>query len=121
MLAAFSVLNVNSVHNVIISYHSKQSESQNDVIEKIKNIWIILEKFCADKKIVQIGLADIEEAAFISIYEWANVKPNIIQINLTTCCVVPPTLRDFCKDNDVQLLTHSDPHGKTVLLGFFVN
>ncbi|KAF2883563.1 hypothetical protein ILUMI_22627 [Ignelater luminosus] len=107
---AFTSLNINSVHNVIIAYHEKQNEGQNDIIGKIKNIWKTLESYARDKKIFQIGLSDIEENAFRSIYDWADVKPSIIQINLATCCVVPPTLQAFCKDNEVQLLTHSDPN-----------
>lgn len=107
-------MNINSVHNVIIAYHNKESEGQNDVVDKIKNIWRILENFTREKKILQIGLSDVEEAAFRTVYEWADVKPSIIQINLATCCVVPPTLQAFCKDNEVQLLTHSDPNGERV-------
>lgn len=106
----FKALNISSVQNVVLSYNNKQSEGQNDVIEKIKNIWKTLEKFVQDKKILQIGLSDVEELVFTTIYDWANIKPNIIQINLASCCVVPPTLQAFCKDNDVQLLTHSDPN-----------
>lgn len=33
----------------------------------------------------------------------------ILQINLATCCVVPKELQMFCKERDIQLLTHSDP------------
>lgn len=33
----------------------------------------------------------------------------ILQINLTTCCVVPKDLQLFCKERDISLLTHSDP------------
>lgn len=44
-----------------------------------------------------------------------QVKPNIVQINLTACCVVPPALQEFTKQNDIQLLTHSDPAGKYLL------
>lgn len=43
-----------------------------------------------------------------------QVKPSIIQINLSSCCVVPPALQEFTKQNDVQLLTHNDPIGKFV-------
>lgn len=107
---SFKALNISSVQNVILSYNNNQSEGQNDVIEKIKNIWQTLEKFVQEKKILQIGISDVEELAFRTIYEWANVKPSIIQINLASCCVVPPTLQTFCKDNEVQLLTHSDPN-----------
>ncbi|GJQ78634.1 putative glutamate--cysteine ligase regulatory [Trypoxylus dichotomus] len=104
---AFSVLNVNSVQNVIISYNHKIP--QNDHVGKLQNIWKVLETYTKNKKIAQIGLADLEENMFRTIYNWSNVKPSIIQINLATCCVVPPTLQDFCKENEVQLLTHSDP------------
>lgn len=78
----------------------------------LKTLWQGLEKFVKDRRILQIGLSDIEEATFRALHEWASVKPHIIQINLATCCVVPPTLQAFCKENDVQLLTHSDPSGE---------
>lgn len=110
---AFRTLNVSAVHNVIISYNNKEGETDN--IDKLQNIWNILEEYTTNKKIVQIGLSDVEESVFTTIYEWANIKPSIIQINLATCCVVPPSLQAFCKDNEVQLLTHSDPSGKHFL------
>lgn len=81
-------------------------------MEKIKNIWYTLEEYAKNKKVLQIGLSDVEENVFRIIYEWATIKPSIIQINLATCCVVPPTLQAFCKEKEVQLLTHSDPNGK---------
>ncbi|KAL1115101.1 hypothetical protein AAG570_007132 [Ranatra chinensis] len=37
------------------------------------------------------------------------VKPSIVQINLASCCVVPPQLQEFAKQHEVQLLTHNDP------------
>ncbi|XP_022907351.1 glutamate--cysteine ligase regulatory subunit [Onthophagus taurus] len=100
---ALSVLQVNSVQNVIMSYN------QVDDINKIQNVWKVLEEYTENKKISQIGIADVEESTFRSLHEWALIKPSIIQINLATCCVVPPTLQAFCKDHEVQLLTHSDP------------
>lgn len=102
------------MHNVIIAYSAKQEieGQQNACLEKLKNIWKTLEKLVLNGKVLQIGVADVEETIFKSIYEWAKIKPSIIQINLATCCVVPPTLQSFCKENDVQLLTHSDPIGE---------
>ena len=41
-----------------------------------------------------------------------QVKPSINQVNLDSCCVMPPELVEFAKECDIQLLTHSDPHGK---------
>jgi hypothetical protein len=42
-----------------------------------------------------------------------QVKPCIVQINLATCCVVPPDLQEYAKLNDILLLTHNDPRGKS--------
>lgn len=112
----FSSLNVSTIHNVIISYNQKHAGNPNEVIQKIQNIWQTLEDYAEEKKILQIGLSDVEENTFLAIYDWAKVKPSIIQINLATCCVVPPTLQAFCKENEVQLLTHSDPSGKLKII-----
>lgn len=113
-LLAFSILKIAAAHNVIIAYNAKQEVEgqQNVCLEKLKNFWKVLEELVLSGKVAQIGVADVEESAFRSLYEWAKIKPSIIQINLATCCVVPPTLQTFCKENDVQLLTHSDPSGK---------
>ncbi|KAL3288176.1 hypothetical protein HHI36_002627 [Cryptolaemus montrouzieri] len=97
-------LNVASVSNVIIAF----GEKKNDVSE-IKSVWTALEDYVLQNKISKIGIADLEEEPFRALYDWATVKPSIIQINLSTCCVVSPTLQAFCKDNEIQLLTHSDP------------
>ena len=42
-----------------------------------------------------------------------QVKPNSNQVNLASCCVMPPDLTAFAKQFDIQLLTHNDPKGKT--------
>lgn len=44
--------------------------------------------------------------------EFLQVKPSINQVNLTTCCVIPPELTEFAKEHDIQLLTHCDPPGR---------
>lgn len=97
---------------MIISFKQKQSEDKKDDLDQIKSVWKILESFVQNAKIKQLGIADVEETTFRALYEWATVKPSIIQINLATCCVVPPTLQAFCKENDLKLLTHSDNNGE---------
>nr|XP_023022683.1 glutamate--cysteine ligase regulatory subunit [Leptinotarsa decemlineata] len=103
------ILNVNSIDDLIISFKHKQSEDKKDDLSQIQTVWKILESFVSEEKIKQIGIADIEENTFRALHEWAQVKPTIIQINLASCCVVPPTLQTFCKENNIKLLTHSDP------------
>ena len=39
------------------------------------------------------------------------MKPSSNQVNLASCCVMPPDLTAFAKEFDIQLLTHNDPKG----------
>lgn len=107
-LVVFNILKVDSIDNIVIAFNS----SEKDKLVQQKNIWTTLESFAKNRMIFQLGLSDIDEGNFRAIYDWANIKPQIIQINLATCCVVPPTLQAFCKENEVQLLTHCDPNGE---------
>jgi len=88
---------------------SKLTDAETLSINTLKNVWSILEEMVVKEKVKMIGLCDISTELFIQLYSWAKVKPNIIQINLASCCVVPPDLSEFCKLQNVQLLTHSDP------------
>lgn len=106
---AFRTLNIESINDVIIAYKHNNDESK--YLNEIIDIWKNLEQYNKDGKIKQLGIADIEENQFRSLYDSTEIKPSIIQINLATCCVVPPTLQAFCKEKEVKLLTHSDPTG----------
>lgn len=117
-------MQIENIDNLIVSYkdlnfiqpESADTESSPNRIEMsaIKSIWNILENYATqtENRILQLGVADLDEAQFRDLYTWAKIKPNIIQINLASCCVVPPTLQEFCNQNSIQLLTHSDPSGK---------
>ena len=41
-----------------------------------------------------------------------QVKPTTLQVNLSSCCVVPQELSAFAQQNDVQVLTHNDAAGE---------
>lgn len=45
-----------------------------------------------------------------------QVKPSSNQVNLASCCVMPPDLTAFAKEFDIQLLTHNDPKGVYFML-----
>lgn len=95
-------LKLPSVTDVIVSLKKDCN------LDEIKKVWKTLEEYVAQGVVGELGIADIEEALFRELYDWSTVKPAIIQINLATCCVVPPTLQAFCKENDIKLFTHSD-------------
>jgi len=82
--------------------------SEDPTFDTIQNLWKVLEEN-VDKRVKMIGICDLETKLFMKLHKWATIKPSIVQINLSSCCVVPPELSEFCKENEVQLLTHSDP------------
>uniref|UniRef100_A0A2M3Z7T0 GCS light chain n=1 Tax=Anopheles braziliensis TaxID=58242 RepID=A0A2M3Z7T0_9DIPT len=132
----FETLNVSYLDNLILAYHptatapekaANGSEEATDgeeakeegVIEwavgsdnavgNLKKLWAILERYAADGKIGQLGIADLDADSLQQLYDGAKVHPTIAQINLAACCVVPPQLQAYCNQNEIQLLTHSDP------------
>jgi len=50
----------------------------------------------------------------IKVFYYFQVKPSSNQVNLASCCVMPPDLTAFAKQFDIQLLTHNDPKGKAL-------
>nr|XP_012215999.1 PREDICTED: glutamate--cysteine ligase regulatory subunit [Linepithema humile] len=104
---AFKALHTNTIESLVIAY--KSIENPEDMLSSLKCIWSVIEDYIKVDKLSSVGLSDINTNTFIELFQWANIKPNIVQINLATCCVVPPALQAFTKENDIQLLTHSDP------------
>lgn len=104
---AFKALGTNIIESLVIAY--KSAEDPENMLSSLKRIWSAVGEYVKIGKLSSVGLSDINTNTFIELFQWADVKPNIVQINLATCCVVPPALQEFTKENDIQLLTHSDP------------
>ncbi|KAI8119602.1 hypothetical protein FF38_14105 [Lucilia cuprina] len=131
--ALMHILQVEHVDNLVLAYHpletaskvlpetpdvtsavsytgdlkwSKRNEKSLDVL---KELWQVLEEFNEKKQICQLGIADLDCDALTELHKNARVPPTINQINLANCCVVPPELKEFCTQHDIQLLTHGDP------------
>ncbi|KOX76321.1 Glutamate--cysteine ligase regulatory subunit [Melipona quadrifasciata] len=100
-------LNINAIESLVIAYLSK--ENPEELLASLKHLWIAVEEYVKIGKLSSVGLSDVDTNVFIDLFQWANIKPNIVQISLATCCVVPPALQTFSKENDIQLLTHNDP------------
>lgn len=133
----FTTLNVSYLDNLILAYHptgvgagtngngdavvdeEQEVEVKEGVIEwavgsdnavgNLKKLWAILERYASDGKIGQLGIADLDADSLKELYDASTVHPSIAQINLAACCVVPPQLQAYCNQNEIQLLTHSDP------------
>lgn len=132
-------LDVSSLDNLIVAYHPQvvaangtpasngiqQPANNNGAANKegelsysgaalvqLQQLWKVLERFAGAEQIGQLGIADLDTESLKQLHAGSAVKPTIAQINLSACCVVPPSLQEFCNANEIQLLTHSDPEGK---------
>ncbi|XP_043277593.1 glutamate--cysteine ligase regulatory subunit [Venturia canescens] len=102
-------LDAGSLESVVISYDTI-GKTPEDILSALKQLWPVLEHYVQEGTISGAGVSDVDTDVFVQLHEWAaDVKPNIVQINLASCCVVPPALQEFTKKNFIQLLTHSDP------------
>lgn len=97
-------LGVEYVDSIVLAYYSKPKNTN-----ELSSLWKNLEGYYDTKAVTQLGISDANTETIENLYKGATVKPSIVQINLSTCCVVPPQLQEFCNKNEIQLLTHSDP------------
>lgn len=105
---ACSVLGVAQLDSVIMASPPIE-DGVNLSLEHLQPYWEELENLVQSKKIVAIGTSDLDKTQLEQLYQWAQVKPNSNQVNLASCCVMPPDLTAFAKQFDIQLLTHNDP------------
>ncbi|KAM3961453.1 LOW QUALITY PROTEIN: glutamate-cysteine ligase modifier subunit [Aphomia sociella] len=106
-----------SLGSNIVRMSSTETEADSDadarkceaILPGIKVLWAVLEDYVKQGRVHQLGVADVGGGCLRRLHVWARVRPSIAQINLASCCVVPPALHAFCRANDVQLLTHADP------------
>lgn len=97
-------LGVEYVDNIVLAYHSNLK-----CMDELDVLWKKLEDHHELKTIAQLGISDAGTETIENLYKTAKVPPVIVQINLSSCCVVPPALQEFCNNHEIQLLTHSDP------------
>jgi glutamate--cysteine ligase regulatory subunit len=135
----FDTLQVDFLDNLILAYHPRSENLANgtaehhqneevkegiiewgigspNALKNLKTLWKTLEGYVQQNKICQLGIADLDVETLQDLYESSVVHPTITQINLSACCVVPPALKDFCTQKEIQLLTHSDPQGECLAI-----
>jgi len=91
----------------------EESQEVNEILDPerekyamdLADLWNDLSKI---KAVESLGLCDVETDVFKRIYQEAHKKPKNVQVNLKSCCVVPPALKQFAATKKIKLLTHSD-------------
>lgn len=97
-------LGVTTIDSLVVSVSHEQLS-----LPCIQPLWEMLENMVHNERIVAIGCSDLSSTQLEDLYKWSKVKPSINQVNLESCCVMPPEMTAFAKENDIQLLTHNDP------------
>jgi len=72
-------------------------------------VWEAMEALYDNESAFTIGVADFNQDQLEQLYNWAKIKPEIDQVTLQNCCFMPPELKEYAHDRDIQLLTHNDP------------
>uniref|UniRef100_A0A3P9PDJ4 Glutamate--cysteine ligase regulatory subunit n=1 Tax=Poecilia reticulata TaxID=8081 RepID=A0A3P9PDJ4_POERE len=105
---ACQTLAVSQLDSVIIAPPGPL-EGDGQSLAHLQPAWEELESLVRKQKIAAIGTSDLDKELLEQLYNWAQVKPSSNQVNLASCCVMPPDLTAFAKEFDIQLLTHNDP------------
>lgn len=91
--------------------------TRGEFITKFFEFWNKLSEELSGK-VVTLGVCDLETDVFFQLFKDSKIKPQFCQVNLKSCCMVPPDLQTFAKENSVKLSTHADP--PTVLSSEFM-
>nr|AAI67312.1 glutamate-cysteine ligase, modifier subunit [Xenopus tropicalis]CAJ81398.1 glutamate-cysteine ligase, modifier subunit [Xenopus tropicalis] len=105
---ACSTLGVAQIDSMIIAPPPLE-DGRSFSLEDLQPYWEELESLVRNGKVVSIGTSDLDKALLEQLYLWSQVKPASNQVNLASCCIMPPDLTEFAKQFDIQLLTHNDP------------
>ncbi|KAH8722524.1 hypothetical protein GQ44DRAFT_622295 [Phaeosphaeriaceae sp. PMI808] len=77
-------------------------------IETMITTWRTLERLKQDGLVSKLGIAEFGVSRLTKFLEHINIKPNVNQINVRDCCVVPKPLILYAKQQQIELLTHND-------------
>ncbi|GFW69578.1 glutamate--cysteine ligase regulatory subunit [Trichonephila clavipes] len=106
-----NALDISVIDSLILALPPPSNEEKFN-LEKMKPLWTELENFLIQGKCVTLGMSDLDAPELAELYEWTEIKPSVNQVNIESCCVMPPELIAFAKEHDIQLLTHNDSRGK---------
>ncbi|KAI8508779.1 PREDICTED: glutamate--cysteine ligase regulatory subunit-like [Branchiostoma belcheri] len=103
-------LDIGVVDSVLLALPPLEAEMGEELtVNHILPMWEPMERLYDVERVSAIGTSDLDKEMLEQTHGMARVKPTINQVNVVSCCVIPPELTAFAKENDIQLLTHSDP------------
>lgn len=106
LFRAMCELGIDFVETLILALPEIPDDEQ---LSALKGFWEEMEVLMDSGYVCSLGVCDLDKNALEKLYEWARIKPEINQVNLASCCVMPKELVAFSEKHDIQLLTHADP------------
>lgn len=89
---------------------------KTEVQTSVLPVWEKLSELRQAGKIGRVGVAEFSKQQLEVLKEAAlaagAVAPEVNQVNLQDCCVLPKDLINYSKDQGIELLTHGDSTGK---------
>ncbi|XP_072104188.1 glutamate--cysteine ligase regulatory subunit-like isoform X2 [Mobula birostris] len=105
---AFLELRVSQLDSVILALPQLPGEKVHS-LEDLLPPWEELESLVQEQMVTSIGVSDMDREMLEAFCLNVQVQPSSCQVNLASCCVIPPELTEFARENGIQLLTHNDP------------
>ena len=84
----------------------KNAEQGND--EEEVQSWSYIEELYAQGTVKKLGLAEFGSEKLARFLSRVDIRPEVDQINVKDCCNVPRPLAKLAKQENIELLTHSD-------------
>jgi glutamate--cysteine ligase regulatory subunit len=84
------------------------AETGPEDIDTIVQTWRTLEKLHEEGIIRKLGVAEFGTQRLAKFLPQTKVRPEVDQINVRDCCVVPKPLILYAKQEGIELLTHND-------------
>ncbi|KAJ8038675.1 Glutamate--cysteine ligase regulatory subunit [Holothuria leucospilota] len=101
-------LHTETIDVLLLSVSERPNALETFHMDHLKTLWSVLERMVENNQIKMLGVCDLDKQGLEELYNWAKVKPSINQVNEVSCCIIPPDLNAFTKENKIQLLTHGD-------------
>lgn len=103
--ATKSLLGVESIEQLIMSFNNFEPESEDSEDKELKNwvenvisVWEKIEALVKNGEISTVGVADFDLNHLKALYDGAEIKPRIAHFNIAGCCSVSFSRKKiFCR------------------------
>jgi len=85
-----------------------RTDARVEDVDTMLETWGCLEEQHSEGVIGRLGVSEFGTERLSRFLKKAKVRPSVDQINVRDCCVVPKPLIVYAKQEQIELLTHSD-------------